>query len=480
LIPSLGGVHILKRIVAAVLLVLFIGGMLPGTALAEPAIKVVLDGRELNFDVPPAIERDRVLVPFRKIGEAMGAVVGWNSQTRTVYGIKGSTRVELKIDNTYALVNGKKTSLDMPAVIRGGRTLVPLRFFTEAFGALVDWDGTNRVVTINAKPGTTKPKGPMDKVVYGYYYSKSYSDFMENYSSMTHTAFKWYTLDAAGNLTYRDDTRWIFVPEGYDEVLETAGDNKVKTHALVFENNSLRLKLVLNDEEKRDNLIDQIVELAVIGGFNGIDIDFENIRESEKDAFNTFIKLLAARLHKEDKNLSISLPVKTEKVDWHKGYDYATLGKYADLMILMAYDKDPATPEPQAAIGWVEEVVDYAVARIPAQKVILGIGFYGYNWSSGGRGTVLLTRKDFDSGVKFIDELEEHYKAKSRWDEKSMMSTLEYYDELGRHHIVWYEDEKSLQAKIELARNKDIGGIALWRLGYMTPGAWKLIEENFK
>lgn len=468
----------MRKTVTALLIFFVFWMILPGGAYAQPPVKVVVDGRELSFDVPPTIEGNRVLVPFRKIGEAMGVVVGWNPDTRTVYGIKGRVRVELAIESTYALVNGKKVALDVPAVIRGNRTLVPLRFFSEAFGAEVGWDGAGRVVTIITAYRT--PAGPVAKKVLGYYYSKSYSDFMANFSRMTHAAFKWYTLDAAGNLTYRDDTRWIYVPEGYAEVLKTAGDNKVKTHALVFENNPLRLQLVLNDEEKRDNLIEQIVELAVIGGFNGVDIDFENIRENDREEFNKFIEKLASELHKKDKALSISLPVKTEKVDWHKAYDYAELGKHADLLILMAYDKNPASPEPQAAIGWVEEVVDYAVARIPAEKVLLGIGFYGYNWSAAGRGTVLLTRQDFDSGVQFVDELVERYKATPRWDEDAMMSTFEYYDEWGRHHIVWYEDEKSLQAKIDLVKNKNIGGIALWRLGYITPGAWKIIEQNFE
>lgn len=111
-------------------------------------IKVYLNGNQLYFDVPPIIEDGRTLVPLRAIGEALGAEVAWEGQTQTITLDMPPTKIVLKIGDPVAQVNGKEVILDVPAKIIDGRTLVPLRFVSEYFGASVEWDGGKRVITI--------------------------------------------------------------------------------------------------------------------------------------------------------------------------------------------------------------------------------------------------------------------------------------------------------------------------------------------
>jgi iron complex transport system substrate-binding protein len=121
----------------------------PAQAAAE--VKVVVDGKALSMDVKPVIENDRTLVPLRAIFEALGAKVDWDGKTRTVTAVKGSTSIRLVVGNATALKNGSKVKLDVPAKIRNGRTLVPLRFVSEALGADVDWDAATYTVAIKNK-----------------------------------------------------------------------------------------------------------------------------------------------------------------------------------------------------------------------------------------------------------------------------------------------------------------------------------------
>ena len=100
------------------------------------------------------IVQDRFLVPMRGIFEALGAVVGWDGETRTVTGTKGDISVKLTIDSKIANVNGKTVELDVPATIIRDRTYVPTRFVSESLGANVGWDGLNRVAIIT-HGGTT-------------------------------------------------------------------------------------------------------------------------------------------------------------------------------------------------------------------------------------------------------------------------------------------------------------------------------------
>lgn len=443
---------------------------------AAASVKVTLNGQVLNFDVPPVIEQGRTLVPFRGIGETLGASVNWDQNTRTITAYKGDKQVILKVGSTTAYINQNPVKLDAPPVVRNNRTLVPLRFFSEAFGASVSWQDATRTVVID-----TGEK--LSKYILGYYYSQSYDDFMKNYDKMSSTAVKWYTLDDNGDVTDNyASPKWIMVPDGYEDVIKLSKENGLKIYMLLFESDASKLQKILSTLDSRKRLVNQIMTVVQREGYDGVNIDFEGVKSADKDKFNEFIQGLSEALHAEGKSLNISLPVKTEKADWWPGYDYQTLGKYSDFAVLMAYDKNPASPEPQSGIDWVEDVVDYAIARIPAEKVVLGIGYYGYDWSSnGGRSTVLATRNGINiSGLLFADELAAKYGLKFTIDKKSGLAYGTYTDDNGVFHQIWMENEASVDAKAKLVIEKGLKGVALWRLGYTTPSFWNALSANFR
>lgn len=101
--------------------------------------KIMLNSKPLSFDVPPMIENGRIMVPLRAIFEAMGAKVDWDATTMTVTAVKVNNAVVLEIGSLTPTVNGLVFPIDVPAEIVNGRTLAPLRFVCEAFGANVIW-----------------------------------------------------------------------------------------------------------------------------------------------------------------------------------------------------------------------------------------------------------------------------------------------------------------------------------------------------
>ncbi len=114
-------------------------------------LKVFVEGSKPNFDVRPFVENGRTLVPFRAIAESMGADVQWDGAARRVTLTKGARRVAMVLDSNVAEVDGQKVTLDVPAKIVGGRTVVPLRFVGEAMNAQVGWDGDSRMITVLEK-----------------------------------------------------------------------------------------------------------------------------------------------------------------------------------------------------------------------------------------------------------------------------------------------------------------------------------------
>ena len=112
------------------------------------AVNLYVDMNLIETDTPPTIVEGRTLVPLRAIFEAIGATVDWDGETSTATGVRGDTTVIIQIDNTTAYVSGEARTLDVPAQLINGRTMVPARFISEAMGCEVTWDGETETAAV--------------------------------------------------------------------------------------------------------------------------------------------------------------------------------------------------------------------------------------------------------------------------------------------------------------------------------------------
>ncbi|MBQ7040112.1 MAG: copper amine oxidase N-terminal domain-containing protein, partial [Clostridia bacterium] len=135
----------MKRIFSLLLVCFMLAGILSVPAAAE-GITVILNGEQLQFDVEPIIINGRTMVPMRAIFEALGCTVAWDGDTQQAIGIKNGNKVVVAIGNTAAYIGGEFTEIDQPPVLMNSRTLVPLRFVSEAYGCEVDWNGDTQTV----------------------------------------------------------------------------------------------------------------------------------------------------------------------------------------------------------------------------------------------------------------------------------------------------------------------------------------------
>ena len=231
---------------------------------------------------------------------------------------------------------------------------------------------------------------------------------------------------------------------------------------------------ILHNPRLRARHVAAIVALVQREHYAGIDIDYEDLRASDKDAFTAFITQLAGGLHANGKILSVDLFAKTD----HQGYaqrnlaqDYHAIGQVADQVRLMGYDYHWATsaPGPVAPIGWIRDVLRYAKTEIPASKIILGVPLYGYDWV-GNHGTPLSWLQVFrlanEHGIKPYF----NYASQSPW--------FTYTDSAGRLHEVWFENAPSTEAKFKAARAAGIGGVYLWVYGYEDTSIWNALRRS--
>ena len=150
----------MRRMLSPMLVIATAIALMPQVAPAQQAILVYVDGRLVNFDVPPQVIQGRVFVPLRGVFEHLGATVDYDAHTQHIVAVRGSQTVELTIGSRQARVGDQAKLLDVPAFTINGRTMVPLRFVSESLGASVQWIDASRTILIGSSGGAVTPPPP--------------------------------------------------------------------------------------------------------------------------------------------------------------------------------------------------------------------------------------------------------------------------------------------------------------------------------
>ncbi|KYD27999.1 LysM peptidoglycan-binding domain-containing protein [Geobacillus sp. B4113_201601] len=231
---------------------------------------------------------------------------------------------------------------------------------------------------------------------------------------------------------------------------------------------------VLNNPEARTNLIENIFYLVSRKGYGGVNIDFEQIRGEDRDLFTGFLRQLRDRLKPAGYVVTIAVPAKTsENIPWLQGYDYGGIGAVVDYMFIMAYDWHhlASEPGPVAPIGGVRAALQFAVERVPRQKILLGLPLYGYDWVIPYRlGTIAKARSNQEAIHTAM-----RYQSFVQYSLADESPFFQYTDELGNVHEVWFEDIRSMGQKMKLAWQFQLAGVGAWQLTLrFAPGSWLL------
>ncbi len=232
----------------------------------------------------------------------------------------------------------------------------------------------------------------------------------------------------------------------------------------------------------REVVIDGLTSLAVGGGYDGVNVDFENLAYSDdidddRAAFTAFIHELAERLHALGLKLAISVPGKTEDSiddDWSYPFDYSTLDKDADLLQLMTYDQHGPWSEPGPVSGadWVEDCVAYAVSVVDPAKLLIGLPAYGYDWDLTDSDPASWTYSATSFSWGGTAALLAQPGAIEGWDTASQ-SPFVTYIERGHWHEAWFENAASLRAKTALIAEYHLAGLSMWSLGQEDAAFWE-------
>ena len=242
-----------------------------------------------------------------------------------------------------------------------------------------------------------------------------------------------------------------------------------------------RAVLVLTDPQVQDQLVSDVLQAVRTRGFAGVDVDFEYLPGTQAAEYAAFLSRLQRLLHAQGAFLWAALAPKTSADQpglLYEGHDYAAIGAATDGVLVMAYEWGYTYGPPMAVapLPNVRAVLDYAVTEIPPEKIFLGVPNYGYDWPLP---FVQGTTRAQSISNQYAIELAIRYDIAIQYDEAAQSPFFHYTDDSGTVHEVWFEDARSMAAKLELIAEYGLQGAGFWNLMRPFSQTWLTLDSLY-
>lgn len=271
----------------------------------------------------------------------------------------------------------------------------------------------------------------------------------------------WYEISDDGSLKSRKTGNT-------DELMKYAKTNNIKVIPMIGEFDFQQFHERVGNPDGYDRHLNSILSEVDKYGYDGIDLDYESIQTEEKDEYRKLIRDLSRELHSRNKLLSVTVLSKwgdgniyTSLRETRDAQDWSYIGEHADLVRIMAYDYTTTSSPTPGAIGpfdWQIQVLNYAVKKIPREKIWLGVHLYAYEWTNEGQSRALTNRtleSILASGTVISND----------------------YNSIIKENIITYEcsedktcttyamSKRGIEDRRELAKNYEIAGLVYWSIG---------------
>ncbi|MFE5538203.1 glycosyl hydrolase family 18 protein [Streptomyces sp. NPDC056485] len=231
---------------------------------------------------------------------------------------------------------------------------------------------------------------------------------------------------------------------------------------------------LLGDPVRRAAHVDALVAVATSRAYDGLDLDYERMAETEdatlreqvRTGYNALTTELCARLHALAKQCVITVMPRAR--DTGQAFDYAHLGSVADRLRIMGYNLHNAlqAPGPLSSLAWYEEFLAHATAHVPREKLEVALPAYGWNWTVGS------TARAKHVTTQEAEALRRAVGAPYTYDTESGTPHFTYTDEAGDRHEVWYQDARGTAAHLAVLTRFGIRAPGLWALGFEAADLW--------
>ena len=310
-------------------------------------------------------------------------------------------------------------------------------------------------------------------------------------------------LDSSNGLNVISPT-WFYLADdegnigsfASQEIVNAAHNKGIDVWGMVdnFTNPEITTAYILGDEAIRTKVIDSLISLALQYNLDGLNIDFESLKEEAGEPFIQFIRELSIKTRANNLVLSVDNYVPKAYTNL---YNRKEQGVFADYVIIMGYDEHyngSTEAGSVASIGYVTEGIDKTLEEVPKDKVINALPFYTRMWTVADATWEIEADAPVDSEgnpldyvieevqtlpmQQAIDTVKSHSNAVTVFDETTKQNYAEWTNG-NRRTMIWLEDAVSLDAKLQVMKERDIAGVAVWQLGYGEPFAWEVISKYY-
>ena len=448
--------------------------------------KITINGQEEELNSSAIEKNETIYLPFSEISEKVYDVdLEYIKDTNTIIIDSldrkqevANTTKETKLKYKPQTLSGTLEKLDaneQVVYIEETNNWAEVRSKDGTIGYIKKEDLGNVEVAREAKEYIDKVEGKVN-LVWDYYseYAKAPDRTGETMDGVNVVSPSFFSLERGSNGEIYDNAK-----DDGAEYIEWAHNNNYQVWAM-FSNNSLKdtTSQILNDYEKRETMIENLMDLVEEYNLDGVNVDFENMNESDKDVYSRFLIELAPRLKKIGKTLSVDVTAPDGSETWSLCFDRNTIANVADYIVFMAYDQYGTSSNKAgttAGYNWVEANIKKFLGQedVDPEKIILGIPLYMRLWEEEEDGTA---EPEVVNMRNMFDVLPENQEA--TWDEELKQYYVEY-EEDGNKYKMWVENEKSVGEKINLANQYNLAGIAFWEKDRETNDEfWTFVKEQ--
>jgi spore germination protein YaaH len=312
--------------------------------------------------------------------------------------------------------------------------------------------------------------------------SGSVKSFLEHADKIDMIVPAWYGVDGSGLMWGGPNP----------QVLEAAAQHHVPVFPIVAASAQAELHKLLTTPPSRAAFIESVLSECKKNKYDGFQLDFENVKWTDRELLSNFVADTAAALHKAGLQLSIATVPNGPGApghsayshwlyaNWRGAYDLKALAQAVDLICLMTYDQNTrwTEPGPVAGYAWTEEQMKYALQFVPKEKLSLGIPIYGYHWFAGDPGEAEKPNPTAEYiGQPEVEEYVAAYKPKIEWDAFDRVSWFYFYKDDNREWV-FYTDKRGFEERLKLTQENNLQGFCSWVLGVEDPAIWSVLPSH--
>jgi spore germination protein YaaH len=277
----------------------------------------------------------------------------------------------------------------------------------------------------------------------------------------------WFALkDSGGAVSNKAD--WTYTADAHAKgygvwALVSNGFNRDRTTAF------------LSKESLQNQFIAKMLVYSKLYGFDGINIDFENVGNDDAVKLTAFVRKLADAAGENGLAVTIDLPVPTS---WNKAYERKALAEAVNYVIVMAYDEHwGSSPRAgsTASLPWTQKAVKRALSDVPAEKLLMGVPFYTKEWAETKTGKSKVSVRSRTMTMASVDTRLSETGAALQWQGDKGQNYFQYVSD-DKTYKIWVEDERSIALRMSIIKNFKLAGAAFWRKGFEKPEIWPVIE----